>query len=213
MKIIAPYHEILACPEGDAILRSMELVGRTCYKSEAGICNGSAAVFVRNLIARHHDSVLEHISISARFVCDRGVTHELVRHRMASFSQESTRYANYSQERFGREITVVRPAFWSGQSREYAEWLGAMQRAEESYMRLMDLGARPEHARSVLPNSLKSEIVMTCNLREWRHVLNLRCSREAHPQIRELLLPFLAELHERVPIVFDDLFEKHRSSA
>jgi len=143
------------------------------------------------------------------FVCDRGISHELVRHRLASFSQESTRYANYSKDKFGKEITVIRPYFWDRSSDLYSVWRQAMEQAEEKYLHLIGLGARPEEARTVLPNSLKTELIMTCNLREWRHIFDLRCSRAAHPQMRELLFPLLDELHERIPVVFDDLYEKY----
>ena len=209
MKIISPYHEILTPLDGDAILPAIELAGRTCYKSEDKITPGSAGAFARRMVASGHHSVIEHVSLTVKFVCDRGVTHELVRHRMASFSQESTRYANYSKEKFGSEITVIRLPFWSEDSPEYAAWAAAMQAAEDSYLELIDMGARAEQARSVLPNSLKTEIVMSCNLREWRHVLNLRCAKAAHPQIRELLLPLLAELRDKLPAIFSDLAEKY----
>ncbi len=193
----------------DAILEVIETAGRTCYKSEDKITAGSAAAFARRIVASGHHSVIEHASLTVKFVCDRGVTHELVRHRLASFSQESTRYANYSKEKFGREITVVKPPFWAEDSPEYACWKSAMEAAEDSYLKLVDMGARAEQARSVLPNSLKTEIVMTCNLREWRHVLKLRCAEAAHPQIRELLLPLLSELRAKIPVIFDDLAEKY----
>lgn len=209
MKVISPSHEIITVIDGDSILKSIELAGRTCYKSEDKIAADSAAAFIQRIIASGHHSVIEHVNITVKFICDRGVTHELVRHRLASYSQESTRYANYSKNKFGMEITVIRPLFWSDDSSEYAEWRKAMERAEMSYMRLIEMGARPEQARSVLPNSLKTEIVMTCNIREWRHVLSLRCSKQAHPQIREIMLPLLSELHEKVPIIFDDIFQKY----
>jgi thymidylate synthase (FAD) len=136
------------------------------------------------------------------------VTHELVRHRLASYSQESTRYANYSNDKFGNEIAVIKPSFWPEDSPEYIEWLKAMENAEKAYMKLIELGASPEQARSVLPNSLKTEIVMTCNIREWRHVLNLRCSQEAHHQMCEVMLPLLTELHEKLPVFFDDIYQR-----
>lgn len=205
MKIISPSHEILAIPESSTILKSIELAGRTCYKSEDLIDQNSAKDFVQKILASGHHSVIEHINITVRFICDRGVSHELVRHRLASYSQESTRYANYSKQKFGREITVVKPFFWKDGSLEYSVWLSAMKRAEEAYMKLIDAGASPEEARSVLPNSLKTEIVMTCNIREWRHVLSLRCSPAAHPQMRELMLPLLRELAGRIPVLFEDL--------
>ena len=212
MRIISPGHEILFMQDGTSILKQIETAGRTCYKSENKITADSAAGFVKTIIKSGHHSVVEHISISVRFICDRGITHEIVRHRLAAYSQESTRYANYSKDKFGSEITVIKPYFWSEDSEEYSEWKRAMQNAEQSYLKLLKSGARPEQARSVLPNSLKTEIVMTCNLREWRHVLNLRCSKASHPQIREIMLPLLTELHEKIPVLFDDLYDKYSSA-
>jgi thymidylate synthase (FAD) len=208
MRIVPPSHEILHLPQGEELLKYLELAGRTCYKSEDAITGDSARGFVRRMIASGHHSVIEHGSITVRFVCDRGVTHELVRHRLASYSQESTRYANYSKEKFGSEITVIRPFFWATDTRRYKLWEKSMQDCENAYLQLLELGAKPQEARSVLPNSLKTEIVMTANLREWRHVFNLRCAQPAHPQIRESCLPLLDELHQKVPVVFDDIFEK-----
>ena len=209
MKIVNPSHEILYMPNGEEILKRIEIAGRTCYKSENRINDDSAKEFVKRILDSGHHSVIEHVNITVRFVCDRGVSHELVRHRLASYSQESTRYANYSIDKFGKEITVVQPLFWAENSEEYLEWLSAMQQAEKAYMRLIELGSKPEEARSVLPNSLKTEIVITCNVREWRHIFNLRCSIAAHPQMREIMLPLLAEFHDMLPIVFDDIYERH----
>lgn len=212
MKIIPPSHEILFMPDPETMLKTIELAGRTCYKSEDLITKDSAAGFVGRILKSGHHSVIEHMNITVRFICDRGVTHELVRHRLAAYSQESTRYANYSRDKFRNEITVIRPFFWNENSPEYQEWVAAMQNAERSYMNLIMAGAKPEQARSVLPNSLKTEIVMTANLREWRHVIGLRCSKAAHPQIRELLLPLLAEFHEKIPAVFNDLYETYKEA-
>ena len=209
MRIASPGHEILFIPEGEEILKRIEHAGRTCYKSEDRITPESAAGFVRKIVASGHHSVIEHVCITVKFICDRGVSHELVRHRLASFSQESTRYANYGRESFGREITVIRPFFWEEGSKAYEVWLDAMKEAERRYMTLLAHGARPEEARSVLPNSLKTEVIMTCNIREWRQVLDLRCSRASHGQMREIMRPLLRDLHERVPVLFEDLFEKH----
>ncbi len=208
MKIIEPYFEILDPIDGKAILRKLELAGRTCYKSEDRMTPASAPDFIRRIIKSGHHSVLEHVSITVKLVCDRGVTHELVRHRLASYSQESTRYANYSRDRFGKEITVVKPPFWPEDSPPYRQWYEAMKAAETHYMRLSEMGASPQEARSVLPNSLKTEIVMTCNIREWRHVFQLRCSPQAHPQIRQVMLPLLEEFHQKIPVLFDDLYER-----
>ncbi len=210
MKIIRPSHEVLFVPDWKAMLENIELAGRTCYKSEDKITPDSAGEFVRRIIKMGHTSVIEHSSVTVRFICDRGVTHEIVRHRLASYSQESTRYCNYSKGRHGGEITVIRPFFWDEDSKEYAVWLRSMQAAEDAYMELIKAGAGPQEARSVLPNSLKTEIVMTCNLREWRHVFSLRCAPPAHPQMRESMLPLLEEFHAKIPVVFDNLFEKYQ---
>ena len=164
MKVISPCHEILYMPDGQELIKTIEVAGRTCYKSEDLITEASARGFVKRILGSGHHSVVEHVSISVRFICDRGVTHEIVRHRVASFSQESTRYVNYSKGKYGREITVIKPIFWSEGTVEYAEWLSSMKLAEEAYMRLIEMGAKPEQARSVLPNSLKTEIVVTCNV-------------------------------------------------
>lgn len=204
MRIIKPSYEILSLPSRET-LRILELAGRTCYKSEDKITPETAEPFIARIVASGHESVIEHASATVRFVCDRGVTHEMVRHRLASYSQESTRYANYAKDRFGSEITVIRPCFWKEGSPEYAAWLSAMEAAERAYLALIQAGAKPQEARSVLPNSLKTEIVMTANMREWRHVFRLRCDTPAHPQIREVMLPLLGEFHERLPVLFADL--------
>ena len=209
LKIIPPSHKILALPDKAAVLKMLERIGRTCYKSEDKMTPDSARDFVKRLVRSGHHSVIEHLGFTVHFVCDRGISHELVRHRLASFSQESTRYANYSKDKFGKEITVIRPYFWDRSSDLYSVWQQAMEQAEEKYLHLIGLGARPEEARAVLPNSLKTELIMTCNLREWRHIFDLRCSRAAHPQMRELLFPLLDALHERIPVIFDDLYEKY----
>lgn len=210
MRVIQPYHEILYLPPVEDLLRVIELAGRTCYKSEDKITQDSAPEFIGRIVRSGHESVIEHGNCTVRFVCDRGVSHELVRHRLAAFSQESTRYANYSKDRFGNEITVIKPFFWSEDSPEYSLWLKAMEQAEQAYLQLLDLGASPQEARSVLPNSLKTEVVMTCNLREWRHVLRLRCSQKAHPQIREVMLGLLKEMNQRIPVLFQDIYETYQ---
>ncbi len=205
MKIISPSHEILYLPPVEEVLKIIEIAGRTCYKSEHKIEEGSALSFIERIIKSGHESVIEHSICTVKFICDRGVSHELVRHRLAAYSQESTRYANYSMDRFGNEITVITPCFFKEGTGPYNRWLRAMEEAEKAYMDLLKMGARPEEARSVLPNSLKTEVVMTANFREWRHVLRLRTSKRAHPQIREIMVPLLKELKERVPVIFDDI--------
>lgn len=213
MKIVNASYEILNKGKihGVDILRDIELIGRTCYKSENKITEESAAKFVRTLIERGHEAMIEHNSISVKFICDRGVSHELVRHRLASFGQESTRYCNYLKDKFGKEITVIIPCFFkeipglTSVSMLYTTWEDACINSEKSYFDLLEMGATPQEARSVLPNSLKTEIVMTMNIREWRHFFKLRCDQAAHPQMRELTIPLLKEMSELIPVVFDDL--------
>lgn len=211
MKIIDPYFEILHMAEEEEVYRLLELAARTCYKSEDKIAQGTARDLLRRLMKTGHESVIEHISISVRIVCDRGITHELVRHRLCSFSQESTRYANYGKEKFGREITVIRPFFWEEGTPEFDAWKGSMAAAEKTYLALLDMGARPQEARSVLPNSLKTDIITTANIREWRHIFNLRCSKASHPQIRQIMLPLLAAFYQRLPVLFEAQYEKYHT--
>ena len=205
MKIINASYRIETPIYGEELLKSIEMAGRTCYKSEDRITEESAENFVRMLIERGHESVLEHESITVRFVCDRGISHEIVRHRIASFSQESTRYCNYSNDRFGYEITFIKPYFLKEGTVAYALWSTAMHLANIMYSDMLAEGCTPQEARSVLPNSTKTEVVMTANLREWRHFLKLRTAKAAHPQMRELTVPLLHELQERIPVVFDDI--------
>lgn len=211
MKIIEAKAFIDQAVDGEAILKHIEAAGRVCYKSEEHIAEKSAEKFVRGILKRGHEAVIEHVSISARFICDRGVTHEIVRHRVASYCQESTRYCNYSQDKFdGGQITFIKPLFWEetdALSTPYRVWKEAMQNIENTYLWLIDHGAQPQEARSVLPNSVKTEIVMTCNLREWRHFFRLRCAKAAHPQMRQVALMLLKEFHEKIPVFFDDLWE------
>ena len=207
MKIINASHRIETPIDGAEILKRIEKAGRTCYKSEDRITDESAEAFVRMLIERGHESVLEHESITVRFVCDRGISHEIVRHRIASFSQESTRYCNYSGDRFGSELTFIKPCFFKEKKGAYCSWYNSMDFAECAYFDMLDDGCTPQEARSVLPNSTKTDVVMTANLREWRHFLKLRTAKAAHPQMRELTVPLLKELQERIPVVFDDIKE------
>lgn len=167
----------------------------------------SAKKFVRMVIARGHESVLEHVSAGFRIVTDRGVTHELVRHRIAAFSQESTRYCDYAGDRFGGDLSFIEPPFGEDENARFRHkaWVRAVEAAEASYAELRSIGTPPEIARSVLPNSLKAEIGMTCNAREWRHILRLRLDKAAHPQMREVMHLVAAELVQWSPVLFEDL--------
>ena len=208
MKTIKPYVQIGSDINGQGILRKIEIIARTCYKSEGKITEDSAGKMVSRLIKNGHEAMLEHCSVTVKFVCDRGISHELVRHRLASFAQESTRYCNYANEDFGSEITFIKPFFLEEGTESWNAWLTAMQTAESCYFKMLDFGCSAQQARSVLPNSLKTEVIMTCNLREWRHFFKLRAAGTTgapHPQMLELTVPLLLKLKEVIPIIFDDI--------
>ena len=205
MKIIEPKVELINAPSYASLLSTIEQAGRTCYKSEDKITEGSAEKFVRGIVKRGHHAVIEHGVLTVRFTCDRGVSHEIVRHRLASYCQESTRYCNYSKDDFSGEITVVEPFYLQPDTLAYNAWKEACEAAEAAYFSLLDWGCTPQEARAVLPNSLKTEVVMTANLREWRHFFKLRCAPAAHPQMREVATPLLAAVQKKLPIVFDDI--------
>lgn len=221
MKLVKPYYEILTdISEGaKAELMHIEKIGRVCYKSEDRITEDgeSARKFVSMLIKNGHEAMIEHSFLSVKFTTDRGVTHELVRHRIASFAQESTRYCNYTKDKFGGEISVIPidggmelDQKVKGLSAEAVqliteEWCSAMEDAEKHYFRMIELGASPQIARGVLPNSVKTEITVSANYREWRNFFKLRVPMSAHPQMRELTIPLLKELKERIPVIFDDI--------
>ena len=202
-------------------LKHIERIGRVCYKSEGNITEDgeSAKKFVKMLINRGHEAMIEHSSLSVKFTVDRGVSHELVRHRIASFAQESTRYVNYSLDKFGNEINVIdikegialdnKMKNMDAEIIELIikEWLLAMEDAEKHYMRMIELGATPQIARSVLPNSTKTEITITANYREWRKFFKLRVPNTAHPQMREVTIPLLKELKVLLPVIFEDIEE------
>lgn len=201
-------------PDGLQMLANITKAGRICYQSEK---IGGEADFVRSLIQRGHESVIEHEKVSVVLTCDRGVTHEIVRHRLASYSQESTRYCNYTGGKFGNEMTFIEIAtaldidpktkLLEGDDKQdiLIEWVCAMQDAEDHYRNMIDAGASPQIARSVLPNSLKAEIAVTMNLREWRHFFKLRAAPEAHPQMREVAGMLLDAFKDVIPVIFEDL--------
>lgn len=232
MKLIKPYTEILTPIDGVKILKDIERVARTCYKSEDKITedDSSAREIVSKLLKRGHEAMIEFGGdITVKFICDRGVSHEIVRHRVASYAQESTRYCNYTDDKFEGHVTFIIPFWtscsegvidkWDGNrmnSTGYSEadgdadsrdWLGAMYYAERYYQSLTSkfMGWSPQQARSVLPNSLKTELNVKMNIREWRHFFKMRCSNAAHPQMTELTRPLLKQFQELIPILFDDI--------
>lgn len=242
MRLIKPKVEILDKLNGQAILKRIEQVARTCYKSEDKITDSSAEILVSNLLKLKHEAMLEFIDITVKFTCSRSVSHELVRHRLASFAQESQRYCNYSKGKFNNEVTFIIPSWlelkegsydfigsegtWYDKNtkevllkvfNESGEYINSKEDAflsliddiESCYLGLLKTGITPQEAREILPNTTKTEVCMKANLREWRHFLELRCSTKAHPDMRTLALDLLKQLHEQVPIIFDDLYEQY----
>jgi thymidylate synthase (FAD) len=228
MILVKPSFEILDYPK-DAV-HCIAWTARTCYKSEYNpsvLLSEQDDAMTRKLIASGHHSTLEHEKATVKIICDRGVSHELVRHRIASFSQESTRYCNYSKDKFGNQLTFVIPPWVAVEEGEYLPhllswikvigmeeasyaWFQQIRSAEEGYLGLLQLGWQPQQARSVLPNSLKTEIIITANLREWRHIFKLRAEGSAgkpHPQMLEIMIPLLKEFKTLIPIIFDDIKE------
>lgn len=205
MKIIELSVELAQDLNAAEIMKHIERAGRVCYKSESKISDTSAEKFISNIIKSGHESVIEHVSITFKIICDRGISHEIVRHRLASYSQTSTRYCDYSGDKFGGELTFIKPCFWSENDENYLLWHETMATLEKNYLAMRKAGARPEQARSILPNSLMTEIFMTANLREWRHFLKLRTSKRAHPQMREIALKIFDILNEKLPVIFSDI--------
>lgn len=212
MIIMKPSIEIIDMGDYQSILKKLEKIGRVCYKSEDRISEDSAEKFIGGIVKRGHESVIEHETITLKVICDRGVTHEIVRHRVASYSQESTRYCNYSKDKFDSQISLIDLATGfsydlnkEADSKKYKIWTDTMEYIEKAYFQMLEAGATPQEARSILPNSLKTELVMTMNLREWRHFLTLRLSTAAHPQIREISEMILDVFKENMPVFFSDL--------
>jgi len=207
MKTVSPLYVILTDIKSTAFLKQIEIAARTCYKSEGLICEGSDEKLVKKLLYRKHEAMIEHApNISVKFTANRGFTHEIVRMRLASFAQESTRYVNYSKNQFGNEITVCVP--------DYIKKLGADKMrlfeiawrcSQNCYMSLVDSGVPAQIARDVLPIGVKADIVVTSNIRHWRHMLRLRTEKVAHPIMHELMRPLLKDFQEAIPVLFDDI--------
>ena len=211
MRVINAGYEIISDLNGAEILKHIERCARVCYKSEDRITDGSAEKMVAALIRSGHEAMLEHYSFTVKFICDRGISNELVRHRIASFAQESSRYCCYAKDKFGKELTFINPCFWEPDSDNYARWFHEMDEAEKTYLAMIEDGATTEQARDILPMSIKTEIVMTANLREWRHFLKLRAegvTGKPHPQMLEITIPFLKEIKQKIPVVFDDIMSE-----
>ena len=199
MKLINQSHEILSYPNDT--LKTIESIGRTCYKSQAKMTVDSHKDFVNRLINNNHDAMLEFSDLTVKFITNRGVSHELVRHRMSSFAQESTRYVKYQGV-----MEFIKPIWWNKSNlvSKIIFWL-SLTLCQIAYLSLLIASWSPQKAREVLPNALKTEIVLKANMREWRHIFKLRCHKSAHPQMRALMLPLLEELKEKIPVIFDDI--------
>lgn len=213
MKVVNPSIEVFFwkpdCDNINTIEEAIELFSRTCYKSEDKITEDSANAFVRSLRKRGHHAMLEFGYAVVKIIADRGLTHELVRHRLASFAQESTRFCNYSKDKFDHEISVIRPPGLT--DAQFRIWYEAMKNSQDYYMTLINLGCKPEIARSVLPIGIKTEIVIGANTREWRHIFELRCATKAHPTIRGVMLDILKIFNNKMPSIYEDIFEKYLS--
>ncbi len=206
MQIIEPSVELVDRVDALRIMRKLERIGRVCYNSEDKITDDSHIDFLRGVISRGHESVVEHESITVKFVTNRAITHEMVRHRLASYTQVSTRYVNYKNS----DMEFCNPMIKVG-SMLHKLWCDSMTEAESKYKDMIEIGAAPQIARGVLGNSLAATIFMTANIREWRHVFKLRCAPSAHPEIRLIMIPLLRQLHQLMPVLFEDLIhlKKH----
>lgn len=227
MKLVNPSYEIYSNINGKEELYDIELAARICYKSQNKMFKEDfegTKNFIRGLISRGHEAMLEHSNLCVKFVCDRGVSHEIVRHRHFSFAQESTRYCNYANERFGGEIICIKPFYikmfddgtdYQGinekknLSKAYENFVSSLEKSEKTYFYLLDHGFTAQQARAVLPTCLKTEIVVTGNYREWRHFFNLRCAKDAHPQMQEIAKPLCKHLNDKIPVIFEDICEKY----
>lgn len=203
MRLIKPRVEILDRLDERAVINRIATVARTCYKSDDYSTVQKDKALVKRLIDSKHDAMLEFVDIAVKFITDRAIANELVRHRMASYAQESTRYCNYSKDKFGNELTFIEPAQGVNDT-----WIEAMKQAEKAYLCLTVDGWPAEQARAVLPLCTKTEINMKANLREWRHFFRLRCSKHAHPDMRVLALDLLKQMHDKLPTIFEDIYQE-----
>lgn len=207
MNVVKPSFEILrptSIEEGIKTLQFIEDCARVCYKSEGMKTEVSWMSLITKLLEKKHFPMFDHGSMSVKFVTSRGIGNELTRHRMAAFAQISTRYCNFSKDKFGSEITVIQPSELT-KKEDIECWTAAMLATELAYMQLLKNGHTAQIARDVLPLCLQTEIIMTADLTEWHHVFKLRTAKAAHPHMRELMIPLLMETRKIFPLVFDDI--------
>ena len=204
MQLIDPKMEVEKV-DGHVIMKRIERACRTCYRSEGKISDESYKSLLKNCITRGHESVLEHEKITVRMTCDVGVYKDLTRHRIASFSIESTRYCNYGKDKFNNEIKFIKPCNMDEGTKVYDLWKDACERIEKDYIEMSNLGAAPDELRMILPHSTAAEVTMTANIREWKHILELRTTKHVHPAIRQLLIPLLLYFKKIMPEIFDEV--------
>jgi thymidylate synthase (FAD) len=212
VKIIEPSVEIVSEINSDKMLKQIEKCVRNCYKSENNITEDttSAVKMIGKLIEMGHTAMIEFADVIVNLHCDVGVYKDLTRHRHCSFAIESTRYCNYSKGKFGNEISVIKPCNMDENSGIYHTWLKAMNDMERAYMQMAEIGATPDQLRMILPHSTAASVMMKANIREWRHIFNLRCAKAAHPSVRQIMLMTLNEFHNKIPVLFDDLYEQFK---
>ena len=190
--------------DGVKIMKRIERACRTCYRSEDKISEESYKNLLTNCLNRGHESVLEHEKITVRIYSDIGTYKDLTRHRFASFSVESTRYCSYNKDKYGNEIAVVNPVYMEDKE-VFETWKKAIEDMEKAYMKMKELGASTDMCREVLPHSTAAEYTMTANIREWKHILELRTTNHVHPAIRQVLIPLLLLFKEQMPEIFGDI--------
>ena len=212
VKIVEPSVEIITDIDGKKILKTIERAARTCYNTEGNISEdtSSAEKMISKLIEMGHTAMIEFADIHVILRCDVGVYKDLSRHRLCSFAIESTRYCNYSKDKFGNEITFIKPVNIKDDTDEYAIWYNTMSEIEQSYNEMAKLGCTPDQLRMLLPHSTAAYVNMKTNVREWRHIFELRCAKAAHPSVRQIMLMTLNEFHKRITLLFDDLYEQFK---
>ena len=187
------------------ILKNIERACRTCYRSEDLITEDSYIKLLKNCINRGHESILEHEKITVRIMCDVGFYKDITRHRAGTaFSIESTRYCNYSKDKFSNNIKFIDPIFITNKD-NYNIWKETMQIIEDNYIKMSENGAKPDELRMLLPHSTVAQVTMTCNIREWKHILELRCTKMVHPSIRQVLIPLLLKFKNDFPEIFENV--------
>ena len=204
MKIIEPLVEVENF-DGLKIMKNIERACRTCYRSEDKITEDSYKNLIKNCVNRGHESVLEHEKITVRLTCDIGVYKDLTRHRIASFSIESTRYCNYGKDKWDNQIKFIKPCNIEGDSELYSNWVGTMDFIEKEYIAMSKNGATPDQMRMILPHSTAALVTMTANIREWKHIFSLRCTKHAHPAVEQVMIPLLLHFKQNMPEIFENI--------